>query len=141
MIGKHKRILLVDNEPAWLDFSRATLEEAGHSVATASSPKDIGEIVSQPNNRFDLILVDLKYAEQDGGLLGELARSGCIGRCIVVLFPTQMTPFQMVEMFRMGVVQDCVDKQYDKERLLSTVEEQLRKVAIVCELQEAQASF
>ena len=133
MADRRQRILLVDSEHAWLDFSEETLEEAGYSVETTSSPAEINELFSKPGNKFNLILVDLKYAKDDGGLLGQLARSSFTGRCIVVLFPTQMTALQMIELFRMGVVQDCVDKQYDRERLLSLVKEQLQRCkAVLC---------
>ena len=141
MADRRQHILLVDNERAWLEFSKKTLEEAGYSVRTASSPTEVKELFSKPGRAFDLIFVDLRYAEGDGGLLGQLARSGLADRCIIVLFPTQMTPLQMVEFFRMGVVQDCVDKQYDKERLLSLVKEQLQRCKAAMSYNELQGTY
>jgi DNA-binding NtrC family response regulator len=127
MTDTRQRILLVDSEQDWLAFSKKALEEAGYSATTASSLTELNKVFSKADRAFDLILLDLQYAKEDGGLLGELARSCSVDRCIVVLFPTQMMPLQMIEFFRLGVVQDCVDKQYDKERVISLVREQLQK--------------
>ena len=125
MVDRRRRILLVDGQKAWLDFSKQTLQEAGYSVETASSPEELDELSSKPGTRFNLILVEMEYVKHHDGLLGRLSRLGLADQCIVVVFPTRMTISQMAELFRTGIVRDCVDKQYNKRRLLSQVEDHL----------------
>jgi DNA-binding NtrC family response regulator len=131
MSKERARILLVDTEESWLQFSRQALERAGYAVETASEDRDLEELLAASGSRFDLILIDSRYAERDGGLLGTLARSTFREPCIVVLFPTQMTPQQMIRFFRTRVVHDCVDKQYEEESLLTLVRTQLAQCASV----------
>ncbi len=143
MTSKRKWILLVDSQQAWLDFSKKTLQEAGYSVKTASNPEEFDELSSKPGTKFNLILVDMEYAKHHDGLLGRLSSLGLADQCIVVVFPTQMTILQMVELFRTGIVHDCVDKQYDKWRLLSQVKGHLDrcKPANVVHLRTARDTY
>ncbi len=64
MKAQKARILVVDDEPLVLDSCRKVLVEAGYDVETASGGQEA--IDNLDNNRYDLVLLDLKMPDVDG---------------------------------------------------------------------------
>src|SRR5256885_15999035 len=65
-VGRRRRILVVDDEPAARILAQRLFSEAGFEVVTTSSGFDcLKEFRKQPR-RFDLVLLDLSMPFMDG---------------------------------------------------------------------------
>jgi CheY-like chemotaxis protein len=61
-----KKILIIDDDPSFVEICSAILEEADYQVDTASSSKEgLEKLISQ---RPDLLLLDIMMATMDEGL-------------------------------------------------------------------------
>jgi len=61
-----KKILIIDDDPSFLEICSAILEESDYQVDTASSSKEgLEKLISQ---RPDLLLLDIMMATMDEGL-------------------------------------------------------------------------
>jgi DNA-binding NtrC family response regulator len=121
-----RRVLLVDKERGWLAFGRTALTRAGYIVETAESASNAWDFLQKRD--FDLVLIDLKEAEQEDTAVRQIAAFQSAKEYhVVIVFPTDLLPGKMRTMFRMGAY-DCVDKQYDRARLLKLVEAQFAEI-------------
>ena len=64
MVATNKRVLIVDDESIVCDSYESVLTMAGFSVRTARSGRDA--LAACRNERFDVILADLKMPDMDG---------------------------------------------------------------------------
>ena len=72
MLRAAARLLVVDDEPRFLDLAERTLAGAGHDVAGAcTSAEALSRLGS---DRFDLVLVDRRLGDRNGVELIESAR-------------------------------------------------------------------
>lgn len=121
-----RRILLVDKERGWLTFGRTALTRAGYIVETAESASNAWDCLQKRD--FDLVLIDLKEAEQEDTTVRQIAAFQSAKEYhVVIVFPTDLTPGKMRTMFKMGTY-DCVDKQYDRARLRKLVDAQFAEI-------------
>lgn len=60
-----KTVLLVDDDPDFLEQQQATIEAAGYTVWTAGSQKEAEELLE--NKRPDAAVIDLMMERTDGG--------------------------------------------------------------------------
>jgi len=63
-MNQDHNILLVDDNPAVLQFLVTTLERAGYSVTSTTSSKEALRLLDQ--QKFDLLIADLNMPELDG---------------------------------------------------------------------------
>ena len=84
-----RHILIVDSEPEWIKFSKSTLEQVGHVVETVGNARDASRFMKREN--FDLILVNLKQAEEERDIIRSFAEYGYNGRMVVVMVSTQLS--------------------------------------------------
>jgi len=110
-------ILLVDPDDTWLDFAMGTLQEQGIRARVATGI-DEAEQIPRITSKPQLVLVDLEFAERVPDQLWHFAESK--NRYVVVLFPTDLTPYRMSRVVKLGVY-DCVGKPYDAQSLLVLV--------------------
>ncbi|HDQ41384.1 MAG TPA: PAS domain S-box protein [Desulfonatronum sp.] len=66
MQGGTAKVLIVEDEPALLDFARETLEELGYSVLTAQSPWEAVRLVQSLSEHLDLLITDVVMPEMNG---------------------------------------------------------------------------
>jgi len=59
------KILLIDDDPDFVDATKLILEKSGHKVSTATQAKEGWEIAKKENP--DLFLVDVMMEEPDAG--------------------------------------------------------------------------
>jgi CheY-like chemotaxis protein len=52
-------VLIVDDEPAVLDITRAILEEFGYKVLTANNGHEALDVISDSKKRIDAAIVDM----------------------------------------------------------------------------------
>jgi len=127
--SNHGKILLVDKQGRWLNFSQAVLKTAGYTVSVTNSITDAWHLVSQNGTVFDLILVDLKRVEMESDVFRQLAGPRGKRRPVVVLSPTTLTNSRMSYFFKLGAY-DCLEKKYDEKGLLSLVKNLLAETTI-----------
>ncbi len=60
-----KRILLVDDDPDFIEINRTILEATGYDIDTAASTSQALELLK--SNRYDLAIIDLIMEELDSG--------------------------------------------------------------------------
>jgi len=75
------KILVVDDEPDWLELSRETLEDLGHEVTAVGDPVEILEAVVR--GRPDVVVLDIRMPIS-GRLMIESVRRNRPGVPVIV---------------------------------------------------------
>ncbi len=125
------RVLVADDRPDILEALRLLLKGAGHKADTADSP--LALLRAAEAAEYDLILMDLNYARdttsgKEG--LDLLAKLHAGENPAPVVVMTAWGNIDLaVEAMRCGAV-DFVQKPWDNERLLATIEKQAREGAL-----------
>lgn len=122
-----KNILVVDDEKSQREILEMILSGEGYDVTTASSGE--AALKFAHDRRFDLVLTDLKMTGMDGiELLQQLlALDSAI---IVILLTAHGTIDSAKEALRRGAF-DYLQKPYDKEALLATINRALDKLEAI----------
>jgi YesN/AraC family two-component response regulator len=80
-----KNILIIDDEPMWLDLVTRFLEHKGYGVYTASN--GAAALASLPKLKPDLILSDVRMPEMNGfELLNTVKQSALYSATPIILF-------------------------------------------------------
>jgi DNA-binding response OmpR family regulator len=117
------RVLIVADEPKWLDFASSVLSEAGYVVTTIQNMGSGWELLK--DEQFELALVDLNKIKQETPAFQEAARLQAErGHRVAVMFPTELKTDVVATVFKLGA-HDCIDKKYDEPGLLASVRGQL----------------
>jgi DNA-binding NtrC family response regulator len=117
MIGCCARILVIDDEPALVRLCTELLVEAGYEAQPAFGGQQALDCLEQ--ERFDLLLLDLKMPDVDG--LTVLRRAGELYPGITaVVMTSYVTNENMVEALQAGAG-DFLPKPFDPEDLLQAV--------------------
>ena len=120
-----KSILVVDDEKNQREILETILSGEGYDVTTASSGEAAMKFVE--SRRFDLVLTDLKMTGMDGlDLLKELTNFD--KSIIVILLTAHGSVDSAVDALRLGAF-DYLQKPYDSEKLLDTVDRALKKLS------------
>lgn len=69
------RILCVDDEPSLRDVLVLALRQRGHTVAAAEDGLQAWHMLTDPNQRFDVVITDNQMPNMDGVQLAEKLRS------------------------------------------------------------------
>src|SRR3954451_17501233 len=119
-----KNILVVDDEKSQREILEMILSGEGYDVTTAASGEAAMKFANE--RRFDLVLTDLMMTGMDGIELLQhlLALDSAI---IVILLTAHGTIESAKEALRRGAF-DYLQKPYDKEALLATINKALDKL-------------
>lgn len=121
-VRQTERVLVIDDEPRGREILSLLLTDQGYEVKTVASGRQALAMIAQFN--ADLILLDLRLPDVDGGLLLRLLREHTRANVIIITgYPTAETA---VESFRLGVF-DYLTKPIDNDLLLRTVARALAK--------------
>jgi DNA-binding NtrC family response regulator len=122
-----KRILVVDDEKRQREILEVILEEEDYQVSTAASGEQALRMVRQ--ERFDLVLTDLKMTGMDGiELLSQLMQ---LDSSIIVILMTAHGSIQSAkEAIKMGAF-DYLEKPLDKDKLLEIIQSALERLNIL----------
>lgn len=112
-----KRILVVDDEPMWLETLAQTLDTQGYEVRKANSATEA--LAALGNYRPDLILSDVRMPEMNGfELLESIKRLPALAETPVV-FLSAIEDFHAQKVARdLGAV-GYLPKPFDKDDVLS----------------------
>jgi DNA-binding NtrC family response regulator len=120
-----KSILVVDDEKNQREILETILSGEGYDITTASSGEAAMKFVE--SRRFDLVLTDLKMTGMSGlDLLKELTNYD--KSIIVILLTAHGSVDSAVDALRLGAF-DYLQKPYDSEKLLETVDRALKKLS------------
>ena len=112
------QILFVDPDESWLRFVMETLRDKGIKVKYATD-------ISKAERKLKLVLgtqlvfVDIEFVEHTAAQFQRFVETS--NRYVVVLSPTDLTPYRMSRIFRLGVY-DCVNKPYNGRSLVRLIE-------------------
>ncbi len=115
-----KKLLIVDDEPSFVEVLKARLEFAGHVVQSAGSGEDALTMVAY--DQFDFILLDVMMPNVDGYQFLQQLRANPRTRDIPVIVTTAVPKFRGEKrMESMGVLA-YLEKPFDVALLLSLIE-------------------
>ena len=143
-LGRRRRILVVDDEPAARILAQRLFSEAGFEVVTTSSGFDcLKEFRKQPR-RFDLVLLDLSMPFMDGE--ETFRRLRAIDSAVVVLLSTGFLGQAQNRVDRMlaGGLAGVIRKPHRPDELLAQVHAILEHVKMSragCAAGELSTSF
>jgi DNA-binding response OmpR family regulator len=114
-------ILIIDDEPAWRDFSQATLADDGYDVKTASA---LGEALSfLKQDGYDLIVIDSDLLEPEEKELLDSLIARCKKAHLIVMSEPASGTRSLAESrraFKLGA-DDWISKPMGKSPLLSMI--------------------
>lgn len=129
------RVLIVDDEPAFLHQISTCLEKHGYEVVTARNGKDA--LVIADEQELDLILLDIIMPVLNGVELTKILRGNPRTSGIPIIVVSTMTEYKdRVEFFRIGA-NDYMPKPIDNGELMARVELQLQIVNLRKEVEAA----
>ena len=111
-----KKILVVDDEPDFVELMQVRLETNGYSVLTAHNA---AEAMKKVKENPDAILLDIMMPDVDGYTLFRRLRKDCDTRSIPIIVVTAKP--EMKELFQMEGVDKYLVKPVDNEELLSAI--------------------
>jgi len=109
-------ILVVDDEPKMTSLVCGQLEDAGHQVATTTSPAEALELIKK--HSFDVVITDLSMPEISG--MDVLDAALAKGGCDVVMMTAYGTAETAVEAMKKGAA-DYILKPFSLDELEMTV--------------------
>lgn len=117
--GRRARVLVVDDEPAMINFVRVVLGRDGYEILKASDGREALEMIARECP--DLVLLDLMMPEMDGyQVLQELRASPDFRELPVIMFTAKTGEEDIVRSFAGGVT-DYIDKPVAASVLRSRV--------------------
>jgi DNA-binding response OmpR family regulator len=115
------KILIVDDDPDILDASRLVLERAGHTVITASNPRD-GELALERESPALLILDIMMDSPDDGLVMAQTLRRTDHKLPILMLTSLpRVSGMSLAKDDEMVPVDELVEKPVSPERLTGLV--------------------
>ncbi|WP_085316917.1 sigma-54-dependent transcriptional regulator [Derxia lacustris] len=122
-------VLVVDDEPGVLNFTRRALETRCDEVVTAGSVEDAIPLVAR--RRFDLIVLDISLPGQNGvSWLQALRRQGCTSE--VVLMTAYADVETAVDALRAGAA-DFLVKPFSLAQLFNSVRRSVERSQLIAE--------
>jgi CheY-like chemotaxis protein len=130
MVAKTK-ILLVDDDPDFLEMHKAVLENHGYEVSTASSAQEgLGRVRAEMP---DLVVLDLMMEKHDAGFsFSKMIKTDPLFKKIPILMVTSVAEatgyrFSLEEDGYWMKTDDFLDKPVSPDVLLEAVDKLLRK--------------
>lgn len=125
------RILVVDDEESLRIVIRNALKKKGYQVETADHGKKAAQFIEQ--NKYDLVLLDIRIPGMDGFSLLELVRKQP-NPPPVIMITAEDTMKNAIEAMKRGAF-DYLAKPFDVEELEVIVEKALRENALEKEVE------
>jgi len=123
MKNKKKQILVVDDEPAWLNSMAVMLRKEGYHVKEAQSAAEALTLLAKYTP--DLIVSDLTMPDMNGfDLLDRIKKHPTISGTPVVFF-SAIDDFYAKKVARELGAKACLPKPYDKNEMVSILRQYL----------------
>jgi CheY-like chemotaxis protein len=116
-----KQIMIVDDDADNLELMQLMLECAGYDVQGSTTLEDLQQL--QQSNRPDLILLDMKQAEDKGrAICNHLKTNEQTKEVPIIMLSAHFASRQLKEVCP---ADDCLAKPFELDTLLDKVEQQL----------------
>jgi DNA-binding response OmpR family regulator len=116
-----KQIVIVDDDMNILEFMQLTLEYEGYDVRVSTSGKDIQQI--RQSDLPDLILLDVKLAEEDGRVICKQLKTNEQTKDVpIIMLSAHVSERQLRQECP---ADDFLAKPFELDTLLAKVEKQL----------------
>ena len=115
-----KKILIIDDEPEFVEMLKMRLEKSGYNVVTAGNTDEAMDIIKCGP---DLVLLDIMMPRVDGYTLYRQLKKDDATKSIPVIVVTAKP--EMKELFQAEGVTDYLVKPIDDEELMATIEKTL----------------
>lgn len=133
--GEVPAILVVDDEPVFIQQTQTCLEAQGYKVHVARNGREALAVVDK--QKIDLVLLDVIMPMLNGVEVTKIIKRNPQTRNIPIIVISTMTEYKdRVEFFRIGA-NDYMPKPIDNGELLARVELQLQLVKLRSEVQSA----
>jgi two-component system cell cycle sensor histidine kinase/response regulator CckA len=118
-LGRGERILIVDDEPGWLEIGRAILSAGGYEVEVCEHSPDALLLIKQNPGHLDLVITDLNMPCIDGiELAAELQKvNAALPVVLTSAAPIKLTPAEL----RTAGIRDFLPKPWRPEPLFSII--------------------
>ena len=124
MENNKKRILLVDDEPDFLNLTKMRLEHSGYKVLPASRGKEGLEILERES--ADLVLLDILMPDMDGlEVSRHIKRMKHMAATPIIFFTGKNSVADKIRGLKEGA-SDYITKPVDNEELLARIESTLK---------------
>lgn len=122
-----KKILVIDDEPDFLEIIKVRLEANDYSVVAISDAKEV--LQTAEKELPDIILLDIVMPNMDGYLVCEQLKQGEITRNIPIILLTgkDLEPRGINERCTELGAEDFLIKPVDTQELLGKIEKVLKK--------------
>lgn len=116
------KILIVDNHPKWLDFSKEVLESHGYEVVTALTVDSLQVLLDRNNHDLILINAAFMFGEFQEPIRRLFAKNADRKPIIVVSVPSSRDRAleETRTAFKMGA-KDFVEKPFGNKQLLTLI--------------------
>lgn len=124
---KHKRILVIDDDPLVRRSLQVLLHQAGYTVESAASGME--GLEKLPEGHFDLVMTDVRMPEMDGFTVLRAIRDYCTAEHRPPLEEVVLTGFNDVHALESAQslgIRHFVLKPFDTDELLDEVGRLLR---------------
>ncbi|MFA6600863.1 MAG: response regulator [Candidatus Omnitrophota bacterium] len=121
-MGAHK-IMVVDDEPDFVEILSVHLKKAGYDIVPFTNGEEA--LVRIPEERPDLILLDIKMPKMDGYTFVRHLKKNPATAAIPLIVLTSYEP--MKDMFLVEGVEDYFVKSFDTKPLLAMVDKLLNR--------------
>lgn len=115
--GKHKTILIADDDPGIVDALAQFLEEVGYAVRTTVDTTTIGALA---DGLPDLILLDIRMSGRDGSEICKRLKSVDATRAIPIIIFSASKDTERIA--RDAGADDFIAKPFDMDQLVEKIE-------------------
>ncbi|MFQ5887396.1 MAG: response regulator transcription factor [Candidatus Hydrothermarchaeales archaeon] len=121
------KIMLVDDEPGIIDLTKRMLEREGYEVVVCRSGKECLDNIME--EKPDLVLLDIMMKPLDEGWeVGKRIKEDKeTSHISVVMFTVRTSHDSKMKSFQYSKADAHIDKPFDKEELLETIERVLKR--------------
>ncbi len=132
MTVKKLKVLIVDREPYWLNFSKGVLKRAGYKVITAASHEEL--VTALQAGKPDLWLLGFAaIGEAERKLIGDVLQTS--GDPHVLVLSTSLPLETVRDLFVLGAA-DVTNKPFAERELLRLIENHLQQDRIASSYRE-----
>ena len=120
MARSGKRLLIVDDEPTFVEVLKAHLEFRGYEVDGASSGEEA--LTKLAYESFDVVLLDIMMPNVDGYRFMQQLRSDPRNRLLPVIVTTAVPKFRGEKRMEGFGVVGYLEKPFEHEELIALIE-------------------
>lgn len=116
-----KKVLIIDDSPLVLAMARDILQTAGYTVYTATNGIDANQYIFSPENRPDLIIIDVMMPLLAGNKKAQLLKQSDMSKNIPILFISTKDEAELKKLVIESGINGYICKPFTDISLVSAV--------------------